>query len=60
MIVLHIKDVTMRKSYHNRCTMSAPAEVDIATTWTEDSILKATSLITFPISRDDCPYGVKM
>lgn len=40
------------------CTVSAPAEVDIATTWTEDSILKATSLITFPISRDDCPYEV--
>ena len=40
------------------CEVVAPAEVDIETEWTEDSVLKATSFITFPVEHADCPYEV--
>ena len=44
--------------WKNACTVPAPAEVDVEAVWTEDSILKATSLITFPVAREDCPFEV--
>ena len=40
------------------CSVVAPAEVDVSSVWTEDSILTATSYITFPLDREDCPYEV--
>ena len=44
--------------WKNACTATAPAEVDITTEWTDDSIVRATSVITFPVGRADCPYEV--
>ena len=44
--------------WKNACKATAPAEVDILTEWTTDSVLKATAAITFPIERNDCPYEV--
>ena len=40
------------------CTIVAPAEVDVESVWTEDSILTATAFVTFPLERSDCPYEV--
>ncbi|MGX8695163.1 MAG: hypothetical protein ACSW8D_02155 [Prevotella sp.] len=40
------------------CNVVAPAEVEVSSVWTEDSILTATARITFPLDRDDCPYEV--
>lgn len=40
------------------CETPAPAEVDAAATWVEDSVLKATAMITFPVGREDCPYEI--
>ena len=41
------------------CNVAAPAEVDVESEWTEDSVLRATALVTFPVGRiSDCPYEV--
>ena len=44
--------------WKSACEVPAPAEVDIETTWLEDSILKATSLVAFPVENAECPYEV--
>ncbi len=44
--------------WQRACTVLAPAEVDVESTWTEDSVLTATALVTFPLERADCPYEV--
>lgn len=45
-------------AWSRMCSVVAPAEVDVESVWTEDSILTATALVTFPLERDDCPYEV--
>ena len=48
-----IEDIWLRA-----CSVLAPAEVDVESAWTEDSVLTATAHVTFPLERDDCPYEV--
>ncbi|MBQ9558999.1 MAG: hypothetical protein IJV08_03330 [Bacteroidaceae bacterium] len=52
------KTFGIKTVWKNACSVTAPAEVDIQTEWTSDSILRATSLVTFPVDRDECPYEV--
>lgn len=40
------------------CNIMAPAEVDVFSQWTEDSLLTATACVSFPVEREDCPYEV--
>lgn len=40
------------------CNIMAPAEVDVFSQWTEDSVLTATASVSFPVEREDCPYEV--
>lgn len=44
--------------WKSACEIPAPAEVDAEAVWTEDSVLRATSFVTFPVAREDCPYEV--
>ncbi|MBQ8097035.1 MAG: hypothetical protein IJ243_08130 [Prevotella sp.] len=44
--------------WQHACNVLAPAEVDVESAWTEDSVLTATALVTFPLDRADCPYEV--
>ena len=46
------------KVWSERCSVFAPAAVDIDTRWTDDNMLEATAYITFPVSAADCPYEV--
>lgn len=46
------------QAWSRMCSVTAPAEVDVESVWTEDSILTATALVTFPLERADCPYEV--
>lgn len=38
--------------------VQAPADIDVTTRWTADSLLEATAHVVFPVNRDDCPYEV--
>ena len=44
--------------WQRACSVLAPAEVDVESAWTEDSVLTATAHVTFPLERADCPFEV--
>lgn len=45
-------------AWEHFCAIVAPAEVDVFSQWTEDSVLTATASVSFPVEREDCPYEV--